>query len=71
MIMNTYDTWEQTDSALSVIHKTVHMMCDLKPKSGTAEEKAWENEMKELRKWAILVHERRIAINVKRLKEIK
>jgi hypothetical protein len=71
MFHEPYDTWERTEHALKVIHRTVHLMCELRPKSGTPEEKIWEAEMRELRKWIVQVHERRIALNIMDLKEKK
>ena len=58
-----YDTWEQTESALRAINKLVLLMCDKKPKKDSPEEKVWEAEMVEVRKWVISVHYRRIVIN--------
>ena len=61
--MDPYDTWEQTEAAMSAIDKTVKLMCELKPKKDSPNEKVWEAEMKEVRKWIVSVHYRRIAIN--------
>ena len=64
MQFDQYDTWEKTESALAVIKRAVFLMCELRPKGGTPEEKVWEDEMRELRKWIIHVHERRILLNM-------
>lgn len=67
MFIEPYDTWERTERALAVIYRAVHVMCEIRPKSGTPEEKVWDAEMRELRKWIVQVHERRIALNIKDL----
>ena len=68
-----YDTWKNTEIALKAVYRLIHLMCDIKPSSKTSpvEYKAWDDEMKEIRKWCVNVHERRIELNIRDLKQGK
>jgi hypothetical protein len=59
-----YDTWEKTDAALRAINKLFCLLHDNKPAKSSPEEAIWEAELKEVRQWAISVHERRINLNI-------
>jgi hypothetical protein len=69
MFTQQYDTWEATDDALFSLNLIITMMCDIKPNEKTskpAEIKLWNARMREVRKWGVQIHERRIQLNVKR-----
>lgn len=61
-VSDKYDTFEATDSALRAINKLFFLLHEQKPAKGSPEEQAWEAELKEVRRWAIDVHYRRIDI---------
>lgn len=61
-----FETWEETEAALRVIHKLFIQLHDAKPKKDSPDEKLWEEELKEVRKWAINVNNRRVALNIER-----
>ena len=59
--------WEWTQAALRVINKSILMMYENEPdKKDIVNRVPWEQEMHELRKWAISIHNRRIQVNMKR-----
>ncbi len=64
--------WEWTEAALRVVNTALNVMHDKEPDKKDAKQAhnrlLWEQEMHELRRWAISIHNRRIADNVKRLK---
>jgi len=60
--MNNYDTWENTESALRAVTKLFIYLHDTKPKKDSPAETAWEAELKEVRKWAVSIGARRIAL---------
>lgn len=61
--------WEWTIIALRAIRKTIAMMYDNEPdKKDSVNRLSWEQEMREIRKWAIDVHNRRITCNIHKLK---
>lgn len=64
--MNNYDSWDNTDSALSAVFKLMYYMHENKPLKGSVEEVRWESELKEIRKWCISIHVRRIALNMQK-----
>ena len=62
--------WEWTEAAVRVIKKCIRMMYENEPdKKDVANRIPWEQEMHELRRWAISVHNRRINVNMKRLRK--
>ena len=74
MFTQQYDTWEATDAALFSLNAMIIMLCDIKPNEKTAkpaEILLWNARMKEVRKWCVQVHERRIQLNVKRTHDIQ
>lgn len=66
----TFDTWEATNSGLSVLRKATNLMCEQKPSQKEEPQlyKIWEDEMKELRRMCVTMGYRRIAINQSRYK---
>lgn len=66
-----YDTWEETEAALKVVYRLVYQMHETKPSKGSAEEVLWEQEMREIRKWAIHLNYRRININIRKQEQWK
>jgi len=70
MRMN-FDTWEETEAALRVIHKLFIQLHDAKPKKDSPDEKLWEEELKEVRKWAIIVNNRRVLLNIERQRKLR
>lgn len=61
--------WEWTDIALRAIRKTIAMMYDNEPdKKDSTNRLMWEQEMREIRKWAVDVHNRRIKCNICKLR---
>lgn len=64
--MDKYDTWDETEAALRAINKLFIYLHDTKPKKDSPEEKVWEAELKEVRKWAISVGDRRIQILIRK-----
>lgn len=63
-----FDTWEQTDAAIRVIRAAFILLDPSAPKKDTPEAKVREAELQELRKFAISVHHRRIALNIHGIK---
>jgi hypothetical protein len=64
-----FDTLAATDAALEAIFKLVYVYCEVKPPKTRPKELAiWEAEMKEVRKWAVQIHDRRIELNIRKLK---
>lgn len=59
-----FANWEETEMALSAISRLIKMMCDIKPPATApkAEIKAWDNEMRPVRAWAIEIHYERIRL---------
>ena len=60
------DSWAATEAALRAINKLFILLHNAKPKEtpkrDSPAEKAWEEELKEVRKWAISLNYRRITI---------
>lgn len=65
-----HDTWEATEAALSAAKKLLIHLHNNKPpetkKKDSPEELFFEDELKEVRKWCVSIHERRIQVNIKR-----
>lgn len=58
-----YDKWEDTEAALTAARKLIVLLCN---ESG--EKAKVEAELKEVRKWCVEIHNRRIAINIRKSK---
>jgi hypothetical protein len=62
------DSWAATDAALRAINKLFILLHNTKPKEtpkrDSPAEKAWEEELKEVRKWAISLNYRRVQLNI-------
>ena len=56
-----YDKWEDTDAALSAARKLI-----IRLHNETGDKAQIEAELKEVRKWCIEMHNRRIAINIRK-----
>lgn len=67
-VIDKYDTWESTEAALRAINKAFMLLHDNKPKKDSPEEAVWEEELKEVRKWAVSVNYRRIYITQRKNK---
>ena len=62
---NKYDKWEDTESALSAANK---LIISLHNESNTSNKAKIESELKEVRKWCVEIHNRRIEINLRKEK---
>ena len=65
--MKNIDTWESTEIDLTNLKKLVFDQCEIKPNEKTAtisEIKSWNDGMKIIRAAGVLIHERRIRLNV-------
>lgn len=60
-LTDEYDKWEDTEAALSAARKLIIMLCNETSDQARA-------ELKEVRKWCIEIHNRRIAINIRKPK---
>jgi hypothetical protein len=67
MLVNEHDTWEATEAALRAAKKLLIFLHDNKPpetkKKDSPAELAFEEELKEVRKWCVTLNYRRIFIN--------
>ena len=71
--MTNFDTWEETDAALRAIKKIILLLHETRPSEKSKDEalkKVFEDELKEIRKFAISVHERRIRLNLERNRNV-
>lgn len=67
--MKNYDTWEKTEAAGRALYRIMHLLHEIKPEKCELEElQRWEAELKEVRAWAVSIHNRRIALNMERMK---
>jgi hypothetical protein len=52
---------------LRALNKLFIYMHNTKPPRDSPEEKIWEKELVEVRKWGVSIHDRRIAINIAKI----
>lgn len=65
-MLDPFDTWAKTNSALSAIKKLFILLHDQKPpKEDVKKTQAWEAELVEVRQMAIAIHYRRIILNLR------
>ena len=62
---NKYDKWEDTEAALSAANK---LIISLHNESNASNKVKIESELKEVRKWCVEIHNRRIEINLRKEK---
>ena len=64
-MVDKYDKWEDTEAALAAASKLLILLHN---ESNTSNKAKIEVELKEVRKWCVELHNRRIAINIRKEK---
>lgn len=63
--------WDKTEAALRVIKALLITLHNNKPAKEDPALVAWELGIQEVRVWALIIHNRRIACNIARMKALR